>query len=421
MKKKVLLISDSMLHTSGVGLQSKYLAMGLAATGKYQIMQLGSAIYVPPEARGLMNVAPDIHVLNMEGFSNLPLFRKTLIDYKPDVCIMFQDPRFFEPTILPMHDEIQQVCPLMYWHLWDNCDFTPDFNMPMYNLVDHFNCINYDTYQFVKSIRNDAATYIPHAIPEQLYYPLPESTIAELKKAALPGREDHFILLYVNRSAHRKRTTDVLLAFKKFIDKNVTKEKRRPKATLLMHVDPNDSAGAPLLEVVRKLGIEQYVVFDAKISEEHEMNALYNIADCTINISYAEGFGLGTLNGLFTGTPMIANRTGGLKRQVRNPYTKFVHGIELEPDQMLVGSIGKPGQSCPYIGQDMARMPDIVDAIQRMYKMPSSQRKMLGMKGREYALKEYSIQQMITQWDKTIEQAHNRWKSEKKAWGFETL
>ena len=36
------------------------------------------------------------------------------------------------------------------------------------------------------------------------------------------------------------------------------------------------------------------------------MNILHNIVDCYINISYAEGFGLGTLEAMQCGKPIIA-------------------------------------------------------------------------------------------------------------------
>ena len=45
---------------------------------------------------------------------------------------------------------------------------------------------------------------------------------------------------------------------------------------------------------------------------------MYNMADCTINISDAEGFGLATLESLACETPIIVNMTGGLQEQVTN-------------------------------------------------------------------------------------------------------
>ena len=46
------------------------------------------------------------------------------------------------------------------------------------------------------------------------------------------------------------------------------------------------------------------------------MASMYNMADVTVNISDAEGFGLSTLESLACGTPIIVNMTGGLQDQV---------------------------------------------------------------------------------------------------------
>jgi glycosyltransferase involved in cell wall biosynthesis len=43
---------------------------------------------------------------------------------------------------------------------------------------------------------------------------------------------------------------------------------------------------------------------------------MYNCADCVINISNNEGFGLGTLEAIFAGTPIVVNMTGGLQFQI---------------------------------------------------------------------------------------------------------
>ena len=50
---------------------------------------------------------------------------------------------------------------------------------------------------------------------------------------------------------------------------------------------------------------------------------MYNMADCTINISDAEGFGLGTLESLSCETPIIVTMTGGLQEQVTDGESWF--------------------------------------------------------------------------------------------------
>ena len=47
------------------------------------------------------------------------------------------------------------------------------------------------------------------------------------------------------------------------------------------------------------------------------MNLLYNCADGVVLASSAEGWGLSLTEALLTGTPIIANTTGGMQDQMR--------------------------------------------------------------------------------------------------------
>ena len=64
------------------------------------------------------------------------------------------------------------------------------------------------------------------------------------------------------------------------------------------------------------------------------MPTFYNIADVTINISDAEGFGLATLESLSCGTPIIATMTGGLQEQVLGAEGE--NGVPLYPSSKSI-------------------------------------------------------------------------------------
>ena len=51
------------------------------------------------------------------------------------------------------------------------------------------------------------------------------------------------------------------------------------------------------------------------MNDDTEMNFLYNSVDVYINMASNEGFGLGSLEALTVGTPIIVNVTGGLQDQ----------------------------------------------------------------------------------------------------------
>lgn len=101
---------------------------------------------------------------------------------------------------------------------------------------------------------------------------------------------------------------------------------------------------------------------------------LYNMADCTINISDAEGFGLATLESLSCETPIIVNMTGGLQEQVTDGEEWF--GIGIEPaSKAIIGS-----QDVPYIYEDRVCKDDFVNALMEFYNLSKEQREELGKK-----------------------------------------
>ncbi|HCT53552.1 MAG TPA: hypothetical protein DF712_13950, partial [Balneola sp.] len=112
-----------------------------------------------------------------------------------------------------------------------------------------------------------------------------------------------------------------------------------------MHTEPLDSEGPNLFKVSEMLGIQDNVFFSRERVEFDQMNILYNISDFCINTSYAEGFGLSTLESMMAGTPIIAPKTGGLTRQVVDHRDGSENGVALDIDvKTLVGS-----QQVPYI------------------------------------------------------------------------
>ena len=115
---------------------------------------------------------------------------------------------------------------------------------------------------------------------------------------------------------------------------------------------------------------------------------MHNISDACINISYAEGFGLATLESMQCGKPIIAVKTGGLTRQVVDHRDGTENGIALDVDmQAMVGS-----QSVPYILEDYASADSIAEAIYKLWSIGDDGRKKLGQKARKYVESEFHYQ-----------------------------
>jgi glycosyltransferase involved in cell wall biosynthesis len=147
---------------------------------------------------------------------------------------------------------------------------------------------------------------------------------------------------------------------------------------------------------------------------------LYNIADCTINISDAEGFGLATLESLACETPIIVNMTGGLQEQVTNGKDWF--GVGIEPSSKTV--IGS--QQVPFIYEDRISKQDFLDAITKIYNMTENQRAKLGKKGRAHVLKNYNFKDYAEKWNDVFQYVSanlGSWENRKgyQSWDFKEI
>jgi len=141
------------------------------------------------------------------------------------------------------------------------------------------------------------------------------------------------------------------------------------------------------------------------------------MTDVTVNISDAEGFGLATLESLSCGTPIIVNMTGGLQEQVTNGEEWF--GVGIEPNSKAV--IGS--QEIPYIYEDRIGKDDFVNALLKIYELSRSQRRELGLKGRDHVVKNYNFKTYHEEWDRILQNVHEKygsWETRKhyKNWDF---
>ena len=408
------MLSDHALSTSGVGCQSRFLINGLIEKGRWSVRQFGAA--VKHDSYDTICVNEDFIIKPIDGFGNRDLLLQTLATEMPDVLLIFTDPRFFI-WLFEMEDEIHDVCPIAYWHVWDNYP-APEFNKALYDSTDLINCHSYMTYEIVNKMAPNRTNFIPHSLPDNLFYPLSNQERRTHRTEVLgPERVDDFVLFWVNRNARRKRPGDVLWAWSKFI-RNAKRKHGKTNATLLMHTDPRDNEGPNLLAMTESLGIIDSVVFSNQRVDFERMNILHNITDACINIAYAEGFGLSTLEAMQCANPIIAQKTGGLTRQVVDHRDGSENGIALDVDfQSLVGS-----QSVPYIFEDYCSVEATSDAILSLYEMTKSERQKLGKKCLEYVSSEFRHQDTIDQWHETLLSLVENWKKEKpKQWVFEEI
>jgi len=414
-KKTVLVLSDHPLSPSGVGIQTKYMIEAMLETGKYRFFCLGGAIkhhdynLVKTEEWG-----DDFIIQPVDGYGTPDMIRSILRNEKPCMIWFMTDPRFW-PWLWQMEDEIRTLVPLVYYHVWDNFP-APVYNKIWYDSTDTIACISKITEAVVKEVVPDHkdVLYLPHTVDTEVFAKGDEQKVRQKREegfAAIDNIHDRTVFFWNNRNARRKQSGSLIYWFKAFLD-----EVGHDKATLLMHTDPKDVHGQDLEYIIHHLGLSNGQVYLSRNKLPPEgLASMYNIADCTISVSDAEGFGLATLESLSCETPIIATMTGGLQEQVTDGENWF--GIGLEPtSKAIIGS-----QEIPFIYEDRLSQEVVVDALKKMHNMSKEERESLGKAGREHVLKNYSPEKYAKEWeevfDKVIEN-HGSWETRKgyKSW-----
>ena len=396
---KVLTISDHPLSPSGVGTQTKYIIEALLRSDDFDIVSLGGAIKHP-------DMKPQIteewgerwKIFPVEGYGTQDIVRSVIRNERPDILYFMTDPRFYG-WLWDIESEIRTLMPMVYYHVWDNYPF-PTFNQRYYESNDFVASISKVTSDIVQNVAPSVREqYIPHAVDSQFYKPLPPEQIQQFRKQFDDhhGTEGKFIFFWNNRNARRKQSGSLLFWFKDFLD-----EVGHDKACLIMHTDPKDGYGQDLNHCVAELQLDtqQQVLFSTDKITSEQLAQLYNMADCTVNISDAEGFGLATLESLSCGTPILVNMTGGLQEQVTDGKSMF--GIGLKPDSRAV--IGS--QEVPFIYEDRLNGKKVTSALRNMYSLDSETRQIMGRSGREHVIKNYNFETFNNTWVNLLKELH---------------
>tara|TARA_Y100001937_G_scaffold128453_2_gene205204 strand:+ start:4420 stop:5685 length:1266 start_codon:yes stop_codon:yes gene_type:complete len=415
MKKiKVFVLADNPLAPSGVATQTRYMIEGLLQTGKYQFVCFGGAIKHPSyEPIRTQEYGEDWIIYPVDGYGSQDSVRAMLQQEKPDIVWIMTDPRFWA-WLWEIENEIRAVCPLVYYHVWDNWP-APHFNRHFYMSNDMIATISKVTDDIVEAVAPEVPRIrIPHTTNTHIMMKRPEEDVKEFRRknklAYKKNGEEKVIFFWNNRNARRKQSGTVLWWFSEFLD-----IVGRDNACLIMHTEPKDHNGQDLEAIMEECDMldGECLLSVVKVSIP-ELSMLYNVADCTINIADAEGFGLGTLESLSCETPIIVNMTGGLQEQVTDGKEFF--GVGIEPSsKAIIGS-----QDVPYIYEDRIAKEDYINALLKMYNMSKEERAELGRKGREHILKNYGFDQYIDLWDETLTKVHEEggsWSTRKhKGW-----
>ena len=417
---KILTLGDMPLSTSGVGNQSKNVIETLLKSGKFDVFSLGGAVkHRKYDLLQTQEWGERWKILPVDQFGTKELVRSIIWKEKPDILWFMTDPRFWG-WLWEMDNEIRRNIPMVYYHVWDNYPY-PKFNKKLYESNDVIVSISQLTNDIVKNVAPDVELqHIQHAVNTEIFHKLDDEIIEKLKSENKgpdgSNLSDRLVVLFNSRNARRKHSGTLIFWFKEFLDKI-----GHSKAVLLMHTEPSDPNGPNLTQIVEDLELDKgQVLFSRDKIDEVKMATLYNLADITVNISDAEGFGLSCLESLACETPVIAVKTGGLQEQITDGKNEFGVGIEPSSKQM-VGS-----QLVPYVMEDRISKDDFLAAMMKMYEMDKKERKKLGTMGRKHVEKNYNFDNFNKSWIDLMEgiyNEHGSWETRQnyQNWRCETL
>jgi len=429
-KKKILLLSDDLRMSSGVGTMSKEFVLG--TLHHYDWVQVGGAIK-HPDAGKIINMNDSVRketgvqdasltIYPISGYGSQEIVRDIIDRENPDAILHYTDPRFWG-WLYDMEHELRQHIPIFYYNIWDDWP-APQYNENFYESCDLIMNISKQTVSIVKEVAKKKPrtdwdnTYIPHGIDEKIFHPVDKfsdeyKNINSMRKQ-LTDDNVEFIVFYNNRNIRRKLPGDVILAFKHFCDQ-LSKEQAE-KCCLLMHTQPRDENGTDLPVVANTIAPDYKVYFsDQKLTAE-QLNYLYNMADVTINMASNEGFGLGTCESLMAGTPIVVNVTGGLQDQcgfrLNDKFVTYKDYDEIKSfhddrkwkdnEDLTWGNWVKPiwpsnrslqgSIPTPYIFDDRCRWDDAGDAIKQWYDEGEERGEEYGLEGHEFVMGDESMQ-----------------------------
>jgi glycosyltransferase involved in cell wall biosynthesis len=401
-RKKILLLCDDIRMTSGISTMAREIVIGTAH--RYNWINVGGAITHPDKGKrfdlnedtnqnaGITDAS--VFLYPTDGYGTPELIRQLIDLEKPDVLMMFTDPRYWI-WLFQIEHEIRKQMPIVYLNIWDDLPY-PMYNKSYYESCDTLFAISKQTENLNKAVLGPELAaervikYVPHGINEKYFFPIDKShpeylALQDFKKQLYGEKTYDFNLLYNARNIRRKSVPDLMLAWKIFIDK-LTEEQAK-KCVLTLHTQPVDDNGTDLPAVQQMLfgnNPKYNIVFSTGKYPSNVMNLLYNSSDGVILISSNEGWGLSLTEGMITGKPIIATVTGGMQDQMRfedenGKWIKFTeefgsnhrgkyrkHGKWAYPvfpsNLSLVGSV-----PTPYIFDDRAEPFDIATSITELY------------------------------------------------------
>lgn len=419
-RKKILLISDDLRSTSGVGTMSREFVLRTAHHFNWVQLGAGDTMGQMVDLSEKLNkesglTDSDVRVFPRKGYGDQHTLRYFLETEKPDAILIFTDPRFWI-WLFEMEREVRSKIPIFYLNIWDNVPY-PIYNRHYYNSVDVLMAISKLTKNVNEVVLGEKAEgkvieYVPHGVDHETFSPILEThphfeDFKTFREKLFTGKTFDYVVFYNSRNLLRKKPIDLVMGYRMFCEQ--IGEEAASRCALVLHTDIVDPAGTDLVAVRRSLTEveKQNIFFSTEKIQPSQLNLLYNVADVTILPSYNEGWGLSMVESLAAGTMIIGTVTGGIQDQMRfedekgnwisftkdfpsnhrKTYEKCGEwAIPMFPSNISLSG----GVPTPYIYDDRVSPEEIAEALLEVYKMSPEERKKRGLKGREWVTSEES-------------------------------
>lgn len=394
-------LGDHPLLKTGVGTQSLNVFEALADSGLFCIRSIGgNTAHTDSDmkAGSVKDYGDDFVVLPTKQFGDPEMLRQLIRQEKPDIIWFMTDPRYYE-WLWKMEDEIRPNIPLVYYHVWDNYP-VPKYNEYFYDSTDKIVAISKLSKDVVElaSLTHPEVEYIPHCIDPEVYKPLEKEEVSKVKEKYFPQiTEDMTVFFYNSRNARRKQTGSLLFWFKELRDRVGS-----DKVFLILRTEIVDPNGTDLGATAGFLGLQESIAFVDQHVPDANMNFLYNIADVTVSVSDAEGFGLSMLESMSAGTPIMATETGGMMDQLYDSDGNC-YGFPLPVASKSI--VGSP--QTPWVYEDRLDGDTVVSMMEKIVNMSREDLEKMGDRARsEHVEKNFNFEDFKSKWVELMKKVH---------------
>lgn len=381
---RIVWLSDSCFLTTGFSTQSLYLLNELDKRGHECHYQATSYVgqTLPKGCVKLADGTPFNFTLYGQGKE---AYGKDVIiprirELNADAYIILQDlfmhfPHYLEQDYAPAHT--------FFWFPSDGGGGLPQNCETLLRKCEVPVAMSKFAQQQAWEVHGIRTRYIPHGIFPEQFHPLPDKEAVKAKF----GLQGRFVCGLISRNQPRKMLDRTLKSFKLFCQD-------KPDAVLLCHTDPSDVA-APfdLMFLVRRLGLQNRVFFTGlkffDTFHYSKMNEIYNAMDVFFILTSGEGFGLGNIEAMSAGVPVVTSDYTTTKELITD--NNCGEAVKLSAE--LTGSWT--------VERGIADVEDGAKKLDKLYR-DAALRKSYGENGRAAVLRDYDWKVVAESWHTLI-------------------